>query len=157
SRPAADACRPLAELSDKAALRHAARQPERRLDGADGSGDRRDEPRRRAERVRLSRLAAPVSDELNEGMLRRMRKIIAGPGDWRGADLLASRDWIHEFTRDELAEIENALRAAKARGATLDTLTKEDFPLPTVSRRIAAARDFLEDGRGIYQFRGIKI
>jgi len=86
-----------------------------------------------------------------------MRKIIAGPADWRGADLQASRDWIHEFTSDEIAEIENALRAAKARGATLDTLTKDDFPLPTVSRRIAAARDFLEDGRGIYQFRGIKI
>jgi hypothetical protein len=50
-----------------------------------------------------------------------MRKIIAGPADWRGRDLLASRDWIHEFTSDEIAEIENALRAAKARGATLDT------------------------------------
>ena len=47
--------------------------------------------------------------------------------------------------------------AAKARGATLDTLTKEDFPLPTVTKRIAAARNFLEDGRGIYQFRGIKV
>jgi hypothetical protein len=86
-----------------------------------------------------------------------MRKIIEGPADWRGADLQASTDWIHEFTGDEIAEIENALRAAKARGATLNTLTKENFPLPTVCRRIAFARDFLEDGKGLYQFRGIKI
>lgn len=86
-----------------------------------------------------------------------MHKIIEGPAAWRGADLAASRDWIHEFTPAEIREIEDALRSAKARGKTLDTLTKEDFPLPAVARRIAFARDFLEDGKGIYQFRGIKI
>ena len=86
-----------------------------------------------------------------------MRKVIETPAAWRGPELAASRDWIHEFTRDEIAEIEAALRSAKARGKTLDTLTKEDVPLPTVSKRIAFARDFLEDGKGIYQFRGIKI
>src|SRR5262245_22217328 len=86
-----------------------------------------------------------------------MRKIIEGPADWRGPQLMASRDWIHEFTPDEIKEIEDALRNAKARGKTLATLTREDFPLPTVSQRIALARDFLEDGKGIYQFRGIKI
>ena len=86
-----------------------------------------------------------------------MRQSINIPAAWRGPDLAASRDWIHEFSRDEIAEIENALRSAKTRGKTLDTLTKDDFPLPTVSQRIAFARDFLETGKGIYQFRGIKI
>ena len=50
-----------------------------------------------------------------------MRKIIEGPADWRGPDLLASRDWIHEFSPDEIAEIEDALRSAKARGARRST------------------------------------
>ena len=70
-----------------------------------------------------------------------MRKIIEGPADWRGADLRASTDWIHEFTSDEIAEIENALCAAKVRRAPLNTLTKEDFPLPTVWRRIEMSID----------------
>src|SRR2546427_857197 len=79
------------------------------------------------------------------------------PAAWRGPELAAARDWIHEFSPDEIAEIEEALRSAKAGGKTLDTLTKEDFPLPTVAKRIAFARDFLENGKGIYQFRGMKI
>ena len=60
-----------------------------------------------------------------------MHKIIEGPAAWRGPELAASRDWIHEFSPAEIAEIETALRSAKARGKTLDTLTREDFPLPT--------------------------
>ena len=86
-----------------------------------------------------------------------MHTIIAGPAGWRGSELAAARDWIHEFSPDEIAEIEEALRVAKARGKTLETLTREDFPLPRVSQRIAFAREFLENGKGIYQFRGIKI
>jgi hypothetical protein len=86
-----------------------------------------------------------------------MRTSIAGPAAWRGPDLAASRDWIHEFTPAEVAEIESAVRSAKACGKTLDTLTKADFPLPSVAPRIAHARDFLENGKGIYQFRGITI
>jgi Taurine catabolism dioxygenase TauD, TfdA family len=86
-----------------------------------------------------------------------MHSIIDIPAAWRGPELAAARDWIHEFSADEIAEIEGALGGAKARGKTLDTLTKEDFPLPTVAKRIAFARDFLENRKGIYQFRGIKI
>jgi len=86
-----------------------------------------------------------------------MRTIIEGPAAWRGAELAASRDWIHEFSGEEIAEIEEALRSARARGKTLETLTRDDFPLPKTAKRIAFARDFLEEGKGIYQFRGIKI
>jgi hypothetical protein len=86
-----------------------------------------------------------------------MHKIVEGAAGWRGTELAAATDWIHEFSTNEIAEIVAALRHAKAQGKTLDTLTREDFPLPTVSKRIALARDFLENGKGIYQLRGIKI
>jgi hypothetical protein len=85
-----------------------------------------------------------------------MRKPIEGPAGWRGEELAASRDWIHEFSPEEITEIEDALSAARGHGKTFDTLTKADFPLPNVSTRIAVARDFLENGRGIYQIRGIQ-
>jgi hypothetical protein len=85
-----------------------------------------------------------------------MYQIIKGPADWRGPELAAAHDWIHHFTPDEIVEIEAALRDAKARGKTLATLTKDDFRLPTVARRIESARESLENHKGIYQFRGIK-
>jgi hypothetical protein len=86
-----------------------------------------------------------------------MRGIIEAPAAWRGSDLATARDWIHEFSAEEIAEIEDALRGAKARGKTPATLTRDDFPLPTVAKRLAFARDFLENGKGIYQLRGINI
>jgi Taurine catabolism dioxygenase TauD, TfdA family len=86
-----------------------------------------------------------------------MHRIIEGPADWRGPDIAASREWIHEFSAVEIAEMEAALRAAKSRGRTMATVTRDDFPLPEVSKRIAAARDYLENGRGLYQFCGIKV
>jgi hypothetical protein len=86
-----------------------------------------------------------------------MHPIIEGPGDWRGPEIAQSRDWIHDFSPDEIAEIEAALRHARAVGRTMATLTKDDFPLPTVAKRIEVARDHLENRAGLYQLRGIKI
>ncbi len=86
-----------------------------------------------------------------------MVAVYAHPADWRGADLAGRTDWIHNFTPAEVAEIKAAHSHARALGKTLPTLTREDFPLPTVSARLAAARDVLEEGTGIYQFRGFDV
>lgn len=86
-----------------------------------------------------------------------MYRIIEGPAAWRGSELAAADDWIHEFSPQEIAEIESALHGAKAAGTTLETLSRDDFALPTVAKCLAHARDFLENGKGIYQFRGITI
>jgi len=34
-----------------------------------------------------------------------MHTVIDSPADWRGADVARRTDWIHEFTREEIAEI----------------------------------------------------
>ena len=34
-----------------------------------------------------------------------MHKIIEGPADWRGPEIAQSRDWIYDFTPDEIDEI----------------------------------------------------
>ena len=59
-----------------------------------------------------------------------MPEVIASPADWRGADIAKRTDWIHEFTPEEIAEIDSATRHALSRGKTMESLTKEDFPLP---------------------------
>ena len=81
--------------------------------------------------------------------------LITSPADWRAADLAADTDWIARFTSTDCAEIDAALRTAQARGATLEALTREDFPLPNVAARIAGVRDQIENGRGICVLRGL--
>lgn len=82
---------------------------------------------------------------------------VESAADWRGAEMVQRTDWIHTFTPDEIAEIEAATEHALAAGKTIPTLRKEDFPIPRVADRLAQARDVLENGPGIYQFRGINI
>src|SRR5262245_4812436 len=86
-----------------------------------------------------------------------MHDSILGPSAWRGSQLASDRAWVHEFSSHEVAEIDEALAFAKARGGTLGELAKEDFPIPGVARRIEIARRCLEDGKGIYQLRGIGV
>ena len=84
-----------------------------------------------------------------------MTQLITSPADWRASDLVANTDWIVRFSAADCAEIDAALRTAQARGATLETLTREDFPLPAVSTRIAELREHIENGRGIRVLRGL--
>ena len=73
-----------------------------------------------------------------------MVEVHRSPADWRAKDLAARTDWLHHFTPAEDAEIKRALAVAKERGRGMETLTREDFPLPTVADRLAHARDVLE-------------
>ena len=61
-----------------------------------------------------------------------MHPIIESPADWRGPQLVARTDWIHTFSATEIADIEAALKTARSRGRTLETLTKADFPLSLI-------------------------
>jgi len=83
-----------------------------------------------------------------------MATLITGPADWRGPDLVKSTAWIHDWSKDEIAEIERAFAVARENGKTLETLERAAFPLPTVSRLFEMARDQLENGCGLQLFRG---
>lgn len=83
-----------------------------------------------------------------------MTRIIDIPAAWRGPDIAQSDAWVHRFSADEIAEIDAALRHARAAGCTLSTLTREAFPLPTVSKAIAKGREELENGLGLQLYRG---
>ena len=85
-----------------------------------------------------------------------MARIIEGAADWRGPDMAKSTAWIHDWTKDEIAEIERAFASASKAGKTLDTLTREDFPLLRSSRCRGSpeGRERLENGGGLQLFRG---
>ena len=58
---------------------------------------------------------------------------IGGPAAWRGATLLAERDWIRPIGEAAVAEIDTALGHVKRSGIDWHDLRKEDFPLPTLA------------------------
>lgn len=82
---------------------------------------------------------------------------LMGPANWRGPDMIKSTGWLHRFSDSELAELEAALRHAQGRGKTFDTLTAADFPLPAIADLIDRARNYLEDGAGLFLFRGVPV
>ena len=84
------------------------------------------------------------------------RKIVA-PFAWSGADLQRSAEWMRPFAREELAEIDSALRSVKERGLEWADITREDFPLPRFSAELAKIAQELETGRGMILLRGLPI
>ena len=80
-----------------------------------------------------------------------------GPAAWYAADFAHDQSWLHRFTDDDIAEIEAALQTALATGKPVVDLTRDDFPLPTVAGKLAAAVDEVERGRGFVLLRGIRL
>ncbi|MCG8546788.1 MAG: TauD/TfdA family dioxygenase [Alphaproteobacteria bacterium] len=80
-----------------------------------------------------------------------------GPAAWRTADFEQDSSWLHAFTESDITEIETALETALATGKPVAALTRDDFPLPTVAAKIAAAVDEVETGRGFVLLRGIRL
>ena len=82
---------------------------------------------------------------------------IAGPMVWQGEDLARSTDWIRTVTPAEIDELDAALRAVQRRGLGWRAVTREDFALPGLARRLAEVARELEDGRGLVLLRGLPV
>jgi hypothetical protein len=86
------------------------------------------------------------------------RAPIGGPAAWRGADLAARPEtWTHELAPDEIAELDAALRAVRARGLALAEIHREDFPLPGLAPTLARWTRELREGRGFLRVRGLPV
>ncbi|MCW8088415.1 TauD/TfdA family dioxygenase [Sabulicella glaciei] len=82
---------------------------------------------------------------------------IFGPAAWTGPEMQKDRSWLYEFTGEELAELDAAIRAHQASGAEMGRISRETFRLPRLSQRLdTALRDLLK-GRGFVQFRGFPV
>ena len=77
---------------------------------------------------------------------------------WKAADLAADTSrWIYELHPEQLTDIDAALRASKAAGATIDTLTKETFPLTEATEPLHLVLQGLEDDLGLFVLRGLPV
>lgn len=76
---------------------------------------------------------------------------------WYPADLENTERWIHVLSESEIADIQGALSAAKAAGASFDTLTMESFPLGVLPETLGRTLDSLENDLGIFVLRGFPV
>jgi hypothetical protein len=77
------------------------------------------------------------------------------PAAWRGAALCCGDGWIDCLTEAEIDELDRARRSA--RGRALESLTAEDFPLPTLAVRARGWAQQLARGRGFVLLRGLPV
>jgi hypothetical protein len=85
------------------------------------------------------------------------RTPLRGPAAWKGADLHQLADWRVRLTAAECEELRRALRHADAGGKPMRRLTRQDFPLPTLSVRLAQWRQEIRHGRGFVLIQGVPV
>ena len=75
-------------------------------------------------------------------------KPVAAPTAWTGADLRGSESWIYKLSEAQLNELDTAMQMVDAAGLDAPAITKEHFPLPTLSKTLADLAHEVEEGRG---------
>ncbi|MGB8332227.1 MAG: TauD/TfdA family dioxygenase [Polyangiales bacterium] len=88
---------------------------------------------------------------------RVLRQPLQTAAAWKSSELGLQDEWRETLTAADVAEIERALAAAKRTARPLRTLTKEQFPLPTLSDKIARWRREVSVGRGFQVIRGLPV
>ena len=89
-----------------------------------------------------------------------IRTPITDASAWRGADMAKDRSWIMRLRPDHIAEIDAALvraMASIANGGDVTQLTRDHFPLPTLSTEIDRWVHDVQRGRGFLLVRGLPV
>jgi hypothetical protein len=76
---------------------------------------------------------------------------------WKNADVVADTSWKISLTVDQRDELLRAARSALAAGATVETLTQEQFPLPSLSNVVDKINTDLSSGRGFLLLRDFPV
>ncbi|MGB5704435.1 MAG: TauD/TfdA family dioxygenase [Polyangiales bacterium] len=88
---------------------------------------------------------------------RVLREPLRVPAAWTGSELAARDDWRETLSAEDVAELDRALATAKRTGKPIGALTKNDFPLPTLSKKVDRWRTVISEGRGFQVLRGVPV
>lgn len=86
-----------------------------------------------------------------------LRDKFLGKSAWKKDDILKSDEWVYHLKKSELDEIENAILKLDSNVTSYESITKEDFPLPTLTKKIEELKHQLEYGLGFSLWRGIPV
>jgi hypothetical protein len=87
--------------------------------------------------------------------MTREPRVLEPQCEWTAGDVADEQVWTEWFDAAELAELDTALRHAMAKSDDVLLLGREDFPLPTLARRLERIERELIDGRGFVRLRGV--
>lgn len=79
------------------------------------------------------------------------------PAAWTAAEMAKNTDWVHRVSSAEIAELDAAISAVKARSLGIPDIRREDFALPTLAPKIARMQKELEEGSGAMLIRGLPV
>ena len=82
--------------------------------------------------------------------------IQTGAAAWYGPEMVAREaEWLLQWTQAEIDELEQAAAPLVSANFPIAQMTKEDFPLPTIGKKLTAIRADLLQGRGFALLRGL--
>ena len=82
---------------------------------------------------------------------------VAEPSAWKSADYIEDLSWIETWTDAELAEINQALRAAQRDKLPWHAIDRHQFNLPITGPHLDRVAHELENGRGFVLLRGLPV
>jgi len=83
---------------------------------------------------------------------------VDGPAAWRNADLQNQVDrWRYTLTEPDISELLAAVGGITSSGISLAEVSRENFPLPTLSPKIRTWQDEIMRGVGLKYVRGLPI
>jgi hypothetical protein len=84
-------------------------------------------------------------------------QLVQHPSAWYGKDLATDRSWLVHLSPSDLAEIAAAVKTVNARRLTLAEVGRGNFPLPTLSAKLAWHLEEIRTGRGFVVLRGLNV
>jgi len=85
----------------------------------------------------------------------KLPDIINGPQAWYGPDMSQSKEWLHSVSKNEVAEIDAAIKMVE--GKNIVSLTRTDFLLPELGKKLKIICDEVMNGRGFALLRGLPV
>lgn len=103
--------------------------------------------------IRTSGQLAPIYDQLRP--YESFPTEISGPTVWQREEYINNPElWVHRFTPDEVKELGEASDKFIHDGIPLTGISKDNFKLPVLSKRLVALREDLLNGKGFILFKG---
>jgi hypothetical protein len=85
-------------------------------------------------------------------------EVVRHPSAWYGRDLVKDpSSWLVHLTSQDLSEIASAVQGVEAHGLALGEVGRSNFPLPTLSKKLAGWLDEIRTGRGFVVVRGLNV
>lgn len=82
---------------------------------------------------------------------------ISDASAWYGPDLAGRADWIEQLSPAEIAEVESAAKSLADSSADLTSLSRQDFPLPTLGPRLRHLLEEVLNGRGFVLIKALPV